>query len=158
MAVIRWDVLNELHAIRQQLDHVLETLYADRAPICSDYGDDHVLNITETADNIFVTTKVPGMGLHNISAYLDADTLVIKGERKQEKMAFLPFVNRSQPSFELKVPLPARVNAEECIAEYKNGGIEIQLPKKREESPQQISVFSRSRQKQEYDAEIPFFL
>jgi HSP20 family protein len=69
--------------------------------------------------------------------------LIIRGERKFEQKVetddYLR-VERTYGSFSRSFSLPNTVNAEAIKAEYKNGVLSIELPKRAESKPKQVEV------------------
>ena len=71
------------------------------------------------------------------------DVLTIKGERKQEtekKEGSVHRVERSYGQFLRSFTLPSNVDAATVNAAYKNGVLEVTLPKKEGAKPKQIKV------------------
>jgi len=71
------------------------------------------------------------------------DVLTIKGEKKQEKEVNEKGYVRSERfygSFQRTIALPAGVDAAKVAAAYKNGVLELTLPKKEDAKPKQIKV------------------
>ncbi|MEK6634865.1 MAG: Hsp20/alpha crystallin family protein, partial [Planctomycetota bacterium] len=78
-----------------------------------------------------------------IDISIQGDTLTIKGEKKEEKEEKgknYYRMERRYGSFSRSVDLPNSVNPNKVSAEYKNGVLEINLQKKEEVKPTQITV------------------
>lgn len=81
-----------------------------------------------------LTAELPGLDAKDLSLTItpDGDALVLKGEKKQEseqKRKDYYCVERSFGSFQRTIPLPAPVLAEQIEAAYRNGVLEVKLPK-----------------------------
>jgi len=101
------------------------------------------VDIYDSKDNIFVKADIPGMAKEDINVSIHGDTLVIKGEKKQEKeIKEKDFVRaeRYYGSFHRAVSLPTEVDANKVSATYKNGVLELILPKKEEAKPKEIKI------------------
>ena len=101
------------------------------------------VDITEEKDRIIVTADLPGMKQEEIAVEVSDGVLTIQGERKREsetKDAKTYRVERSYGSFLRSFTLPAGVDATRVNAAYKNGVLEITLPKLAEAKAKQIKV------------------
>jgi HSP20 family protein len=101
------------------------------------------VDITEEKDRILVTADLPGMKQEEINVEVSEGILTIKGERKREsetKEGKTYRVERSYGSFLRSFTLPAGVDAAKVNAAYKNGVLEITLPKLAEAKAKQIKV------------------
>ena len=102
-----------------------------------------LMDVVETKDGISLKVEVPGIKQEDISISLEDNTLTVKGERKQESEVneeAYTRVERSYGTFQRSVLLPQTVDASRVKATYKDGVLEIQLPKKEEARPKAIKV------------------
>lgn len=101
------------------------------------------LDVSESKDSLVVKADIPGMNKEDIHVSVQKDTLVIKGEKKQEKEVkeenFIR-TERAYGSFYRAITLPETVDAANVKANYKNGVLELTLPKKEEAKPKEIKV------------------
>lgn len=101
------------------------------------------VDITEEKDRLVVKADLPGMKQEEIAVEVSDGVLTIKGERKREtetKEGKLYRVERSYGSFLRAFTLPAGVDAAKVNAAYKNGVLEVTLPKLAEAKAKQIKV------------------
>ena len=101
------------------------------------------IDLSETADKIIIKAEIPGIDPKEIDISIQGDTLTIKGEKKEEKEEKgknYYRMERRYGSFSRSVDLPNSVNPNKVSAEYKNGVLEINLQKKEEVKPTQITV------------------
>ena len=101
------------------------------------------VDIAEEKDRLIVKADLPGMKQEEIAVEVSDGVLTIKGERKREsetKDAKTYRVERSYGSFLRSFTLPAGVDAAKVNAAYKNGVLEITLPKLAEAKAKQIKV------------------
>jgi HSP20 family protein len=83
----------------------------------------------------------------NIEISLQDDVLTLKGEKKQEtreEKENFHRIERSYGSFSRSFTLPAGVKAEDINASFKDGVLEITLPKAEEAKPKKIAITSGS--------------
>jgi HSP20 family protein len=86
---------------------------------------------------------MPGMEEKDIDINLEKNTLTIRGEKKFEnevKEEDYYHIERSFGKFQRSLELPSTVDASAVKATYKNGILEIRLPKKEEAKPKQIKI------------------
>jgi HSP20 family protein len=90
------------------------------------------LDMYEEADDIVVKAELPGISKDELEVNLTGSTLTIKGEKKREeevKKANYFRSEREYGSIYRSLDLPAEVKAEEVKATFKDGVLEIRLPK-----------------------------
>ena len=100
------------------------------------------VDVYQDKDQFTVVAEVPGMKKEEIDISLHGDTLTISGERKaQEKQGEQGFRSeRFFGKFQRSLTLPSAVNIEKVKASYKDGVLEVVLPKAEEAKPKQIEV------------------
>ena len=102
-----------------------------------------LVNITEDADNIYLTAELPGVASDQIDLSFEKNSLTIRGERKipeVEKKVNYHRRERESGIFRRVVTLPAEVDSTKASAKYRNGVLEVVLPKPEIAKPKQISV------------------
>ena len=101
------------------------------------------LDIYETEDEIVVTAETPGIAKDDVEVNLTDSTLTIKGEKKKEEEIKEEHYFRSERSFgsfSRTVELPAAVKSDEATATFKDGVLEVRLPKTEEAKRKTIKV------------------
>ena len=90
------------------------------------------VDIFEQEDAVVVKAELPGMNKDNISVELNDGVLRIAGEKKrEEKIEKKDYfrMERSVGSFERRISLPSGIETEKTKASFKDGVLEIQIPK-----------------------------
>ena len=101
------------------------------------------VDIAEDADQISVTAELPGFREDDVKVELHGDVLTISGERKREsekKDRNYARVERSYGQFSRSFTLPASVNGDKVKANFADGLLKLELPKKPEAKPRQIPI------------------
>lgn len=101
------------------------------------------VDMFEKAEEIVVKAEVPGIDKKNIKISVSENMLTIKGEMKKEeevKEEDYYYSERSYGSFSRSLRLPAKVLEGKISAEFKDGIIEVHLPKAAESKPKEIKV------------------
>lgn len=124
----RWPRLRELEPFRFRHEMHL------RAP---------VLDVYEEKDEVIVKSELPGMAKDDIEIVISDSTLTLKGEKKREEEIEEKDYYRCEReygSFQRTIDLPAEVKTEEAKATFKDGVLEVHLPKTDEAKKRQIHV------------------
>jgi HSP20 family protein len=101
------------------------------------------VDVFEEKDDIVVKAEIPGMDKDNIEVNLADHTLTIKGEKKKEeevKEENYYRSERSYGSFFRTLELPKDVHADKVKATFKNGVLEVRMPKTEEAKAKEIRV------------------
>lgn len=100
------------------------------------------VDVAETKEKILVRAEVPGMKQDAISIEFENGLLTIRGERKLEKAEGVTWhrVERTYGTFSRSFTLPRTVDAEKIAATYRDGILEIEVPKKEEAKPKHIKI------------------
>jgi len=102
-----------------------------------------VVDIYDNDENIVIKAELPGIDKKNIAIDLKEGVLTLKGERSSDNEVKEEKYHRRERifgKFERVFRLSADVNPEKIKAEYKDGILEIQIPKPEEQKPKQITV------------------
>ena len=102
-----------------------------------------VLDISESKKEIMVKAEIPGVEADDLDVSLDGRTLIIKGEKKQEKEDIDENYHRMERSygyFSRSAQLPADVDPSKVEASYKKGVLKVVLKKTRESEAKKIEV------------------
>ena len=102
-----------------------------------------VVDVFEDKNDIVVKAELPGMDKDNIEVNLTDNTLTIKGEKKKEeevKEENYYRCERAYGSFVRSVELPKAVHADKVKASFKNGILEVRVPKTEEAKAKEIKV------------------
>lgn len=101
------------------------------------------VDISETDEKIVVNAELPGIDQENVKVTLRDNVLTIKGEKKQEEKEEgknYHRVERVYGNFERSFSLPSEVDADEIEANYKDGILNVTLPKVEKEKPKEIAI------------------
>ena len=133
-----WEPFNVLKEFNDKFGNVLDV---DSDPEKRSWSPK--INVVENEKNYVVTAEIPGVDKDKIDIDIKDNTLTIKGEKsfekKEEKDNYLR-VERSYGKFQRSFYLDEHVDREKINAKYKDGVLEITLPKKEEATPKKIEV------------------
>jgi len=145
MAVVKWDPFRDLISIQDRMNRLFEqTLSRSR-------GDEAVsattwtpaVDIYETSDTIVMKAELPGVTREDIQIQINENTLTLKGERRfardVQEESYLR-IERAYGSFHRSFSLPASIQQEKIRALFKDGVLELTLPKAENSKPKPISI------------------
>jgi HSP20 family protein len=90
------------------------------------------VNVTEDETSVKVSAELPGLDEKDLEVLVEGETLVLKGEKKEEaekKTGEYVYTERSYGSFRRVIPLPAEIKADKIEATFKKGVLHVTLPK-----------------------------
>jgi HSP20 family protein len=99
--------------------------------------------ITETPEAVQIKLEIPGMEAKDLNLEVTADSLTINGERKSEIKTEEEGFTRTEfryGKFHRVIPLPVQVDNNNVAAEYKDGILNLTLPKAEEEKNKVVKV------------------
>ena len=100
------------------------------------------VDVAEEGDKILVKVEVPGIDEKNLGIHFEDGLLTVTGERQFERKDERNYhrIERSYGTFTRTFSLPRTVDANAITANYRNGILEIEIPKKEEAKPKQIAI------------------
>lgn len=101
------------------------------------------VDIAETDDDIIVTAELPGMKKEDIKIIVQDNVLTLQGEKKgesEDKKRNYHRVERIYGSFIRNFRLPSSVVIDKINAEYKDGVLNVVLPKSEEAKPKEVNI------------------
>lgn len=101
------------------------------------------IELSEMEKDYKLRAEIPGMSKEDIHVEVKDGSLRMWGEKKsekQEKGENCSYSERTYGSFERVFRLPTHADADKINAAYKNGVLELTIPKTEEAKPKQIDV------------------
>ncbi len=100
------------------------------------------VDVAEEGNKIMVKVEVPGMEEKDLKVHFEDGVLTVSGERQFERKDERNYhrIERSYGSFTRTFSLPRSVDVNTITASYRNGVLEIEIPKKEEAKPRQIEI------------------
>ncbi|MFA6636361.1 MAG: Hsp20/alpha crystallin family protein [Candidatus Omnitrophota bacterium] len=141
-----WQPFGELESLQSEMNKLFDLSlgrWPGRSSGLMESAWSPTVDVLESKDNVMVKADIPGLKKEDIDISVHGDTLTIKGEKKNEKdVKEKNYVKteRFYGSFNRAFTLPSEVDAGKVKASYKEGVLEITLPKKEDAKPKQIKV------------------
>ncbi|MEC4889594.1 MAG: Hsp20/alpha crystallin family protein [Nitrospira sp.] len=144
-ALMRWDPFRELEDMSDRLNRMFarpalrtngkETLtVADWVP---------TVDISETEGEYVIKAELPEVKKDDVKVTLEDGVLTIQGQRRQEKeekTTKYHRIERSYGTFVRSFSLPDQVNESGVKAEFKEGMLNLHIPKSEKAKPRAIEV------------------
>ena len=144
MALVRYNPWQEMNSLQRQLNRLFDDALApDNWDNFGNFSKIPAAELTETDDVLHLKLEVPGMEAKDLDIQVMADRIAIAGERKTETNSEKNGTVRSEfryGKFQRVIPLPARIQNTNVNAEYKDGILNLTLPKSEEERNKVVKV------------------
>lgn len=101
------------------------------------------VDIWETKDNLVLSFEIPGIRDKDVHLSITDDLLSVRGERRfsrELKDESFHRMERVYGKFERHVQLPMPVQADKVKAAYRDGVLEVTVPKAEEVKPREIKI------------------
>ena len=139
-AVDRWGNVAD---IQTEVNRLFDSFFGRPASAAAGRAWTPPVDLYETKDDLLLTVELPGVRDKDVTVSITGDLLSVKGDRRFEpdaKEQHLLHVERAYGTFERLVQLPMPVQADKVKASYRDGILEIRLPKADEVKPKEIKV------------------
>jgi len=146
MTLVRWDPFRELEDMSDRLNRMfsrpaLPRTNGKETMVVADWVPS--VDVSETDGEYQIKAEIPDVKKEDVRVTLEDGVLTIQGERKQEKEEKgkkYHRVERSYGSFVRSFTLPDLVDEEKVKAEFKDGVLNLHLPKSEKPKPKAIEV------------------
>lgn len=139
----RWERIPNFTALHEQVNKLFEGTFDRHQQNSAITSWAPAVDIYETETELVLTADLPGVNEKDIDVRIENNRLTVRGERQFEtkvKPDSYLRLERTYGSFSRSFGLPNTVNTEAISAEYKNGVLNVQLPKRAESKPKQVKV------------------
>ena len=150
MAIERWRPFGTLmerdpfRDIQSEMNRLFDNFFGQPSPSgLMEHAITPPVDMYETKDEVVVAVELPGVNEKDIRLSVTGDLLTIQGERQwsdETREAGHYRQERWFGKFERALPLPMPVQADKVKATYRDGVLEVRLPKAEEVKPKAIKV------------------
>ncbi|MGE5239344.1 MAG: Hsp20/alpha crystallin family protein [Chloroflexota bacterium] len=149
MAVVKWSPLKELEDMRRDMDRLFDEFFSPvrrrRTWPARTEGGTIVpsIDLYDRKAEIVLKVELPGVSRENIELTITKESLMIKGEIKKDedvKEEDYYVSERAFGSFSRTIALPVEVESEKAKAMFKDGVLEVALPKRQEAQPKEVKI------------------
>lgn len=143
MALVKWEPrsgeIGPVRSLRQEVDRLFEDFFRGwPKPWTGGWATQEegafapAVDLKETEKEFVLTAEVPGLQKDDLDVNIMAESVTIRGERREEKESkeqSYYYKESSYGSFQRVIPLPAPILAEKAKAKLKDGVLSLTLPK-----------------------------
>lgn len=147
-AVARWNPFREMEQFRREMDELFGRFFDWRpTAVATPAGFEFTpaLDVYETPDEFVVFVSTPGVSEKDLQVELTNGTLTVSGERKaliEDENVQAHYVSRmgGYGKFSVTYTLPTAIDENRVKAVYRNGVLEVRLPKAESAKPKTVKV------------------
>jgi HSP20 family protein len=139
----QWNPLQDLMILQDRMNRLFEDATHRRAN--NDSGDEFervdwtpAADIYETESGYAIAIDLPGIGRDAVDIDVDDNRLIVKGTRLVEESKHRS--ERPRGKFMRTFTIPGSVDQNGIGADYKDGVLQIRLPKRQEQKAQKITI------------------
>ena len=145
MELVRWEPIEGVNRVQSRINDLFDDMFGrTRAQQSAAPGGWYPpVDILESKDSYLIRVELPGMKKEDLKTEVNEGTLTLSGERKFEEPADGVQYHRAERvagKFSRSFYLPQTVKHDGIRATYRDGILEIQVPKAEEAKPRQIAI------------------
>jgi HSP20 family protein len=142
----RWEPFRNVMDIQGEVNRLFDTFLGRPMPASAPAERAWLpaVDMHETANDLVLKVELPGVRDKDVSVSITGDLLTVKGERRwsegegRDQKAL--HVERLYGQFERMIQLPLAVQGDKVKATYRDGVLEITLPKAEELKPREVKI------------------
>lgn len=144
--LVRFNPVKEMNDFHMQMDRFFTPSFFSVGPLAHENRAElwyPAVDMFENEDALVVKAELPGLSKDDIDVNIDDGKLTLSGERKSEnEVGEDKFYRRERTygKFVRTFALPADIDPDKILAEFKDGVLKIEIPKPEEKKPRQITV------------------
>jgi len=142
-AITRRDPFLNLANWQEQVNRMFESAFSGRREASPLTTWAPSVDIYETENELVLKADLPDLNEKDLDVQVENNMLTIRGERRFEQKVkeenYLR-IERTYGSFSRTFSLPNTISSENIKAEYKNGVLTIEMPKRAGSKPKQVKI------------------
>jgi len=144
MSIARWDPFLDFKTLEDRMTRWLgRSTRPAEGSFMSAFEFAPPADVYEDENRITLKMEVPGIKQEDLDIRIDGNTLSVSGERKferDEKRENFRRVERQYGSFSRSFELPSSADRDNITANFKDGVLQIEVPKRAEARGKQIQI------------------
>jgi len=146
MALVKWDPFRDVAVLQNRINRMFDDSFGpsrDRDDEMNMCAWRPAVDIYETETGVILAVELPGVGKKNVAVEVKDNILTLKGERLSKpeiKEENYYRQERCYGSFQRSFTLHHNIQPNLIKATFKDGMLEIEIPRPEEEQPKQITV------------------
>jgi HSP20 family protein len=148
MALARWTPTRNLASFQDEMNRMFNEFFRGGSGGEAGWGVRTwapPVDIYETDEAVVLKAELPGVSKEDVTVEVHQNTLILRGQRRHEaevKEENYHRVERAYGTFQRSFVLPTMVDQEHVQATYKDGVLELRLPKSEAAKPKRIAITS----------------
>jgi HSP20 family protein len=139
--LVRWEPFREVAALHNELSRVMNGLVEGTGRTTQAWVP--ALDVWETENELVFAFDLPGIPEEKIAVEIESGSLTVSAEREQTQEVSQERFHRFERrfgSFSRSIGLPQGVDEDSIDAQYRNGVLEVRVPKPQAPKPRRIQV------------------
>jgi HSP20 family protein len=139
--LVRWEPFREVATLHNELSRYMNSLLEGNGGATQAWVP--TLDIWETDDEIVYAFDLPGVDQEKVSVEVENDMLTVSAERERTdevKQDGFRRYERRFGTFSRTVGLPQGVSEEDIKASFRDGVLEVRVPKPAQSKPRRIQI------------------
>ena len=143
MRLVRYNPTRELQSLERSFNRLFDDLIPVDFRELNNFAKIPAAELTETDDALHLKLEIPGMEAKDLDIQVTEDSVSISGERQSETKTEDNGNTKSEfyyGKFQRVIPLDTRIQNTNVTAEYKDGILNLTLPKTAEEKNKVVKI------------------
>ena len=146
MTPVRWNPIREFSVFQNQMNRLFEDAMGTWLGESNGRGNTNwvpLADIYENDNDLIAKVELPGVDPNRVDVRVENNVLTIRGERPfDQKVAQENYhrLERSFGTFSRSFALPMTIDADKIHAEYRDGILNLRLPKSERAKPKRIQI------------------
>ncbi|KPK29704.1 MAG: hypothetical protein AMK69_05775 [Nitrospira bacterium SG8_3] len=146
MNLVKWNPMREMETLQNRINRLFDGNFFPTFSLDDDMSLGNwrpVVDIYENEDTVVVKAELPGVDKKDIKVDLKDGVLTLSGERSHEKEVKEENYYRKERAFgkfHRSFNVPADIDPDKIKAEFKDGVLNVEIPKPEEKKPKKIPV------------------
>lgn len=145
MAIVRWQPYGAVASLQNSINKLFNDAFT-RTNVDEDFALSAwkpVVDIFDKDDAIAIHVELPGVKKEDVAIEVKDNVLTLRGERSESQEIKEDKYYRKERtfgSFHRAFSLPSAINPDTIKATFKDGILEIEIPKPEEQKPKQVKI------------------
>ena len=143
MAVVRWQPAQEVDTLQGEVNRLFDTFFGGGTADGRARRWVPAMDLVESGDALVLRADLPGVDRSDVSIEVKDRVLTVSGERRAEHADQADGyyrVERAFGSFSRSLALPEGIDAERVEADFKDGVLEVSIPKPEERKAHRVEI------------------
>lgn len=140
MSIVRFDPFRDITSFRDDINRLFARTLGDGT---ATQTWTPAVDVFETKDAVVLKAELPGLTVEQVDVEVDDNVLTVTGERtltdKVEDGHYYR-LERNYGRFSRSLTLPQGIKADEVTASFKDGVLEVTVPKADEVKPRKVAI------------------